>query len=207
MNAPLPSMSFLADFAQRSERSRQSIIRRQREQYESPEGQRFGPQYYVKVISAAIRFVEAGCTGDALERVVENAAPSRVRSFAAGAAGLKQWLGRLRPIEARRGPRLLYTNAYNEPILNVVPHLILETAGDATYACFLHFKEEDLEDDVIDMLLQAMSRACGPDVVPAVVLVRRGELIDGRRRDFDRPGVVARIEYEVATMRALWDVA
>jgi hypothetical protein len=207
MTAPLTSLSFLADFCHRSDRSRSTIVRRQRELYESPEGKRFGPQYYSKVVTAAVEFINSGLTGGQLRDVVESAAESRTKSFASASAGLLQLFAVMQPVSARRAPRGVYLGTGGEPLLNVAPHLVLETSDDEAFVAFLHFKDLALEDDVIDMLLLAMARSLDGGFVPAIVLVRSGELIDGRQRSFDRPELHARIEREVTAIRSIWDAA
>lgn len=204
----IPSLAHLRDFARARKSGRATHVAADREQVTAPRDDKFFAFAYERFLTAVIEYVNNGCRGAALERVVENSSSRMHASYAASAQGLARLLDELRPVSARRRQRnLIAVDQDGEELVSLRVHLILELANGDQIGALVYFSERRLVPIEMSLVETATALAVGQadhNLIPAVLIARTGELriIDrGVATHADR---VALLHEESAAYRDEW---
>lgn len=175
----VPSLTHLRDFARARKAGRRTHVAQDRAQVTAPVGERFPAFYYEKFLSAVIEYIDNGCFGGALERVVEAASARKRASYAAAARGMSAMLSELQPIAAKRKQRNVVVNDNYVQLVSLRFHLLIELADQSVLAAHFYFSEKALTE--VELRLMETSIALAtlesvPGAAPAIAMARSGRL-------------------------------
>lgn len=204
----IPSLAHLRDFARARKNGRATHVAADRQQVTAPRDNKFFAFSYEKFLTAVIEYVNNGCRGAALEQVVENSSNRMHASYAASARGLAHLLNELQPVSARRRQRnIIAVDADGEELVSLRVHLILELANGDQIGALIYFSERRLTPIEISLVETATALAVNradPNLIPAVLVARTGELILINSSAATSQDRVALLQDESAAYRNEW---
>lgn len=205
-----PSLTHLREFTRARAAGRPTHVASDRRQVLAPANDRIFAFAYERFLSGVITFVRAGNRGGALEQAVFEASDRMRPSYAAAAKGMVSALETLRPLDVqRRQGNVVVVDSDGYELVSLRIHLLFESS-DRRVGASMYFSEKGLSEPelvVMDTAIALAARMIDPLMLPALIMVRRGEvrLIDAKAATSEER--VSFLRSESMAYRAAWAVA
>ncbi len=205
-----PSLTHLREFTRARSANRTTHVDLDRLQVAAPADSRIFAFAYERFLTAVINFVCDGNRGDALKRAVAESTDRMRHSYEDCAKSMATLLTSLNPTSVRRRQRNIVVLDEDGPeLVSLRVHLVFELQATPV-AAFMHFPEQRLTEAEFALMETAIAlavRQAEPDAVPAIILVRTGELRPIDLGTALTPRRITFLRSESSAYRAAWSAA